>query len=277
MNIIEKIWMDLQSLRTDAQVLSYWENQHSRILKNLETANSDFDTVTKIIHRFAKSLNDREKYSSIYYLYKTAYQSNENRLNQSDQLNEVKYELGRGLHHNRKYDHSKKLFNELAVTSFDTSRIESWWDQTAYASTREQFWFKTDLIPALIQFVFTIIYIFIVVKTKEFLIFTTIFIILFELYQAWCYQYKVSSYLKEYENSSEVLFIKKNIKKKILIELGISLLFYPIYYFKQEWFLPLALIIATYFQAFHYGLNNYYLPKLIVDLNRKKTTRQQGV
>lgn len=152
MNRIDKIWTDLKDLTTDTQVLSYWEHRQSRILESLITANSDFDTVTNIIHRLAKSLNGREKYSSVYYLYKSGYQSVENKLTQSEQLNELKFELGRGLHHNRKYDHSKRLFNELASTDFDTTRIEGWWNQTAFASTRERLWLKTDVLPAIGQF-----------------------------------------------------------------------------------------------------------------------------
>jgi hypothetical protein len=277
MSRVEKLWTDLKDLTTDAQVLSYWENRQSRILENLKTANSDFDMVTNVIHRLAKSLNDRGKYSAVYYLYKAGYQPIENKLNQTDQLNEVKYELGRGLHHNRKYDHSKRLFNELANTDFETSRIEGWWNQTAFASTRERVWLKTDVLPAIGRFVIMVAYILIAIKTEEFLISTTVFIVLFELYETWWYQYRVSSYLKEFEGSEETADIKKNIKKKIMIELGISLLFYPIYFLKQEWLLPLVLIIAVYFQVFHYGLNYYYLPKLTGEFNRKNTTRQQGV
>ena len=45
--------------------------------------------------------------------------------------------------------------------------------------------------------------IFIAVKTEEFLISTTVFIILFELYETWWYQYRVSGYLKEFEGFAE--------------------------------------------------------------------------
>lgn len=277
MSKIDKIWTDLKDLTSDAQVLSYWETRQSRILETLKTSDSNFDTVTKIIQRLAKSLNDREKHSAVYYLYKAGYQPIETKLKESDELNEVKYELGRGLHHNRKYDHSKRLFNELANTDFDTSRIDGWWNQTAFASTRNGIWFKTDVLPTIGRFAIMVAYILIAIKIEEFLISTTVFIILFEVYETWWYQYTVSSYLKEFEGSAEIADIKKNIKKKILIELGISILFYPIYFLKQEWLFPLVLIIAVYFQVFHYGLNYYYLPKLIGDLNRKNTTRQQSV
>ncbi len=277
MSRVEKIWTDLKDLTTDAQVLSYWDNRQSRILETLKTADSNFDTVSNILQRLAKSLNDREKYSAVYYLYKAGYQPIETKLKQSNELNEVKYELGRGLHHNRKYAHSKRLFNELANTDFDTSRIDGWWNQTAFASTRDRIWFKTDVLPAIGRFAIMVAYILIAIKAEEFLISTTVFIILFELYETWWYQYRVSSYLKEFEGSVETVDIKNNIKKKIMIELGISILFYPIYFLKQEWLLPLVLIIAVYFQVFHYGLNYYYLPKLIGDLNRKNTIRQQGI
>jgi hypothetical protein len=78
--------------------------------------------------------------------------------------------------------------------------------------------------------------------------------------------------LKEFDGSIELIEIKKKIKNKILVELGISLLFYPIYLLKQDLLLPLVFIIVVYFQAFHIGLNYYYLPKLIGELNRKKST-----
>jgi len=278
MNRIDKIWTDLKDLTTDAQVISYWDNRQTRILETLKTADSNFETATNIIHRIAKSLNDREKYSSVYYLYKSGFQPIENKLNQSDNLNELKFELGRGLHHNRKYDHSKRLFNELASTDFDMNRIDGWWTQTAFASTRDRIWLKTDVLPALGRYAIMVAYILIAIKTEEYIISTTVFIILFELSETWWYLYRVSSYLKEYQDLPEILEIKKNIKKKIIIELGISLLFYPVYLLKQEWLLPLVYIIAIYFQVFHYGLNLYYLPKLIGELNRKKsTTRLQHI
>jgi hypothetical protein len=272
MNRTIKIWTELNDLTTDVQVMNYWESRQDRILENLKTVDSDFEIVTKIIHRLAKSLNDREKYSSVYYLYKTGFLPIESKLTNSSDINELKYELGRGLHHNRKYDHSKRLFNELASTDFDTSRIEGWWNQTAFASTRDKVWIKTDILPTIGRFAIMAAYFMIVVKTKEFLISTTAFIIIFEIYESWWYQYRVSSYLKEYEGSIELMEIKRKIKKKILVELGISLLFYPIYLLNQDWLLPLVFIIVVYFQAFHIGLNYYYLPKLIGELNRKKST-----
>jgi len=270
MNRIDNIWNDLKSFTSEAQVLHYWDNRQSRILETLKITDSNFETVINVIHHLTKSLNDKEKYSAVYYLYKTGYQPIETKLEQSDELNELKYELGRGLHHNRKYDHSKRLFNELAASGFDTSRIDGWWNQTAFASTRENLWFKVDVLPSLGRIIIIAAYIFIAVKSGDFFISTTVFIVLFELYETWWYQFKISIYLKEFEGSTEVKDIKKNIKNKILIELGFSLLFYLIYFLKQELLLPLVLIIAIYFQVFHYGLNYYYLPKLIGELNRKK-------
>ena len=243
----------------------------------LKSTDSNFETSIEVIHRLAKSFNNRERYSAVWYLYKFGFQPIENKLIQSKTLDELKYELGRGLHHNRKYKHSKRLFNELASNGFDTQRINDWWNQTAFASTREKIWIKTDLLPAIVRLVIIFVYILIVFKTKEFIFSTTLFIILVELYQAWWYQYRVSNYLKEFDKEPEITEIKRNIKKKILIEFGISLLFYPIYFLKQEWLIPLVLVVAAYFQVFHYGLNYIYLPRLIGELNRKNTTRQQAI
>jgi hypothetical protein len=74
MSRLNKIWTDLNDLTTDTQVLSYWDNRQTRILEALNTADSDFDLATKIFHRITKTLNDREKYSSVYYLYKAGFQ-----------------------------------------------------------------------------------------------------------------------------------------------------------------------------------------------------------
>jgi len=277
MSRLSKILNDINDLNTENEVLSYWENRQERLLDAIRIAETDIDLATKIMYLIAKCLNDKEKYSSIYFLYKTGYLPIANKLTLSTDLNELKYELGRGLHHNRKYEYARNLFNELAQTDFDTSRFEDWWNQTAFASIRDTIWIKTDLLPALGRFVFMIVYILIVIKTKEFLISTTIFIILFELYETFWYKYRVTSYLKEYDDDSEIVKIKKNLKNKILIELGLSLLFYPIYFLKQEWLIPLVLILAIYFQVFHYGLNLYYLPKLIGELNRKKARHANNV
>ncbi len=258
-------------MTTDEEVLGYWENRQSRVLDNLKTANSDFETMVKIMLRIAKSLNNHEKYSSMYYLYQAGYQPIAGKLSQSNDLSELKYELGRGLHHNRKYEYSKQLFNELASEGFDTGRIDLWWDQTSFASIRDKIWIKTDVLPAFGRFILMMVYIIIAVKMREFLISTTVFIIVFELYEAWWYQYRVSNYLKDFEDIPELNDIKKSIKKKIVIELAISLLFYPIYFLNVNLLLPLAVVIGVYFQVFHYGMYYFYLPKLIGSLDRKKT------
>lgn len=195
MSRINKIWNDLSDLATDAQVLNYWDNRQTRIFEALKTSDSDFEIAIQIIHRLAKSLNDREKYSAVYYLYTTGFQPIESKLPDSESLNEVRFELGRGLHHNRKYDHSKRLFNKLAATDFDTRKIDGWWNQTVFASMRDKIWFKTDVLPTIGGFIFMIAYILIVFKTKEFIISTTVFIILFEIFESWRYQYRITQYL----------------------------------------------------------------------------------
>ena len=108
----------------------------------------------------------------------------------------------------------------MASTDFDTTRIDGWWNQTAFASSRERVWFKTDVLPAIGRFAIMAAYILIAIKSEEFLISTTVFIILYELYETWWYQYRVSSYLKEFEGSAEALEIKKSIKKKLAIVLS---------------------------------------------------------
>lgn len=275
MKEVDRIWKNLKELKTDAQVLYYWDKQQAKILETLKLSSLNLETEIKIIHRFAKAFNDREKYSSVYYLFKFGYLSLESKFIPSDELNELKFELGRGLHHNRKYDLSKQLFNELGSSNFDTSRIEGWWNQTVFSNTREKVWLQTDLLPSLGRLLLMITYVIFAIKMNEFIISTTVFIILYELYQTWWYLNKVTYYLKEFQELQETEIVKKKIKNKILIELGISLLFYPIYYLNQEILIPLLVIVIVYFQAFHFWLNLFYLPKLIIDLNQKAMFKEE--
>jgi hypothetical protein len=270
MNKVTKIWTDLDDLKTDVQVSNYWEANHPQIIKQLKVADTDFDVIIKILYSISKSLNNREKYSSIYYLHQSIYLILEKKLYPSDLHNELKFELGRGLHHNLKYNQSKRLFNELAKDGFDIKRIDDWWDQSAFASTRDRIWLKTDFLPALGHFLIALVFLFIAIKFEIFLFSTIIYIIISELYESWWYQYKFESYLSEFKSSPYILSITEKLKKKIFIELIISLLFYPIYFFNKDLLIPLLLIIVIYFQVFNFGLNYYYLPKLIGELNRKE-------
>jgi hypothetical protein len=280
MSSLEKTWSDLQERLTDNQVIDYWDDRNSNIIENIKKIepNDKLDIKISIIHRIAKSLNDKEKYSSVWYLFKEGFLAIEpNLVYKSNILNEAKFELARGLHHNRKYDYSKRLFNELASSNFDTTRFEDWWDQTAFASSRERLWIKTSVFPSLVRLIIIATYVYIVTLTKEFVISTTIFIILYELLESWTYLHKTSSYLKEFQDIPEVSAIKKRIKKKLLIELGISFLFYILYFLKQEWMVPLALIIAIFLLIFNYGINYYYLPSLIARLNRDKALKISNI
>ncbi|ANQ49755.1 hypothetical protein MY04_2383 [Flammeovirga sp. MY04] len=270
MSKLKKVKADLQSLKTDAQIVNYWEHNHSRVLERINNSESDWEVATDVIYQFAKSLNDREQYSAVYYLYKVGYLKVEKHLIQSNELNELKYELGKGLHHNRKYKHSNRLFNELGDVGFDISRLEGWWDQSAFGSSREKYWYKAELLPGLITLLITLIYIYLVSKTEEFIISTISFVLLMELFETWRYKYKISIYLKEYEHQNEVKEIERKIKKKLLLELLLSLIFYPIYLINQDWLIPVVIALGAYFQIFNYWLNDHYLPQLIGDINRRK-------
>lgn len=270
MSKADKIWADLNGLTTDAQVLNYWDNRQTIILETLKSTASNSESATNVIHRLAKSLNDREKYSSVYYLYIVGFQPIEDKLAASETLNELKFELGRGLHHNRKYDHSKRLFNELASSGFDTSRIDGWWDQSVFASTRDGIWVKTDLLPGGLRFVLFGAFVLIALYTKKYLITTILYVILNELYMAWWYQYQFSNYLKKYENLPEIISIKKNFKKMVLVDLGITILFFPLILLNNLWLYPFVFVIGAYFLIFHNALDYYYLPKLIAELNKKQ-------
>lgn len=273
----DQIWTELSELATHTQVLNYWEKRQSRILDSLVHSEADSEKAIDVILRLARALNETEKHAAVFYLYKSGYLPIENKLNQSEQLNEAKYELGRGLHHNRKYDHAKKLFNELGKSNFDTRRIEPWWNQSAFASVRDKVWIKTDVLPTLAKLLLTLLYFIIAVTTDEFLLTTAVFILIMELFEAWSYQNKVSYYLKDFENSNKVSLVRSSLKKKLIIEFVASLLFYILYLTNEQWAQYLAITLGVYMQAFHFALNRNYLSKLVGEMNRDNTTRQQRI
>ena len=135
-------------------------------------------------------------------------------------LDETKYQLARGLHHIRKYDHSKRLFNELAKAGFDKSRINDWWDQSVFASKREKIWVKTDILPALGRIGLFVIYVLLIVETGAYLVTAIVFVVLMQLYESWWYYFRVRSYLRDYENKDETAALKRRIRNTILLELA---------------------------------------------------------
>ena len=273
MTRLQKIWNELSEMNSENQVLNFFEPRQNRIIDNLKTAETpeELELAGLIMHRFARAFNQREKYSSVYYLFISAYLNFADRITgKQEDINELKYELARGLHHNRKYKYSKQLFNELAAAGFDTKRIDDWWNQSAFASTRDEIWIKSHILPGVTRFLLLIAYLTVVLWTKAFVISTIVFIGLFLFAEMQWYLFRVNYYLKEFENDPEFELIKRKIKNKIVFQFGFSLLIFPIYYWGHDLIYLATFIIAIYLNAYHYGLELYYLPNLIADLNRKK-------
>ena len=260
-------------MTSENQVLNFWETRQTRIIDSLKSAETpeDLELSGLVMHCLARAFNNREKYSSVYYLFISAYQRIADRFSgKSENIHELKYEFARGLHHNRKYKYSKQLFNELAATGFDTERIEDWWDQSAFASSRDEIWIKSHILPGVTRFLIMIGYLTVVLWTKTFLISTIVFIGLFLFAELQWYLYRVNYYLKEFENNPETELIKRKIKNRIVLQFAISLVIFPVYYLGHDLIYLATFIIAIYLNAYHYGLELYYLPNLIADLNRKK-------
>ncbi|ASB50479.1 hypothetical protein [Alkalitalea saponilacus] len=275
MTRLSKIWSELSEMKFENQVLNFFETRQTRIIDILKTAETseELELAGLIIHRFARAFNEREMYSSVYYLFISAYVNTADRITgKQEDINELKYELARGLHHNRKYKYSKQLFNELADTEFDTKRIDFWWNQSAFASTRDEIWIKTHILPSVTRFLLMIAYLTVVLWTKIFVISTIVFIGLFLFVELQWFLYKVNYYLKEFENNPDFELIKRKIKNKIVIQFGISILIFPIYYWGHDLIYLTTFIIAIYLNVYHYGLELYYLPKLIATQNRKKAS-----
>lgn len=269
MSSLQGIATNLQKYSSEKEISDYWERDSSRILKGLSKVKDEAFLVTQIMHLLARSLNKEEKYSSVYHLFLAGYLPLKDKLIPDESLDELKYELGKGLHHNRKYSEANKLFKELAASGFETTRFDNWWDQSAFAGIRENVWIKTDVLPFFGRMMIMAAYLFFAFYFREFIISTIFLIVLFESYELWWYQFRVKVYLKDFAEDPIVTNGLEKLKRKLVHEFLLSLVFYALYFLNEDLLIPLAFLISIYFQVFHYYLNSMHLPKLIGELNRK--------
>ncbi|TNE79945.1 MAG: hypothetical protein EP332_09320 [Bacteroidetes bacterium] len=169
MSQIDTLANQVRELNQDNQVIGYWENRQARILSTLQACNSDFDLAVYVLYRLAHSLNNKEKYSAVFYLYKSGYLPIASQLSDSKGLEELKYELGKGLHHNRKYAEATRMFSELGATNFDLRRIEDWKDQSLHSSMREKVWVRADLLPGMLKVILALCFGYLLYKTKAYI------------------------------------------------------------------------------------------------------------
>jgi hypothetical protein len=262
MNKITKIKNDLRELKTDSEVLGYWDNRSERILDCLKNLDSDFEDALEIIHRLAKSLNSREKYSAVYYLYTAGYQPIESNFKPSDVLNEVKYELARGLLHNRKQEHSKRLFEELTSTGFDISRIEDWHEQAQDKETNKLKAIYLYGLPALFNAVIIVVFNF-VFKFNNPLIETRIVLVLFFIVvEILVFRIVNLYYLKKTNDYNDIQKVKQVVLYQLLIAL--LLLFAQFAFPKTKrliYYFPLTEAIISHVVSL--GYEYQFLPKAI--------------
>lgn len=269
MSRLEKIRKDLQEKGTSQQVRNYWQKRRSRIINELPQGEAD--TTSNVIQLLAKSMNEGESYGMVYDLFISGYQPNEERLKEgATDLDETKFELARGLHHDHKYKHSKRLFDELIASGKESRVPNEWLEQSAFASARERLWIRTDLIPFMIQCALLIAFMVIVTKSGSFLVSTVLLILIHEPFQAWRLKYKLDQYLKEYEAEPSSEPIKHRIYRWIGAELTISLIAFPAYFLFPIRGPELAWLMLLFLASFHIGLNLFYLPKVIGELSKEK-------
>lgn len=170
MNKLARLADQISEFETDYQVLGFWEQRQVKILEILKSAESEFELATDILFRLAHLLNKLERYATVFYLYSEGYKPIAKQLPASEGLNELKYELGKGLHHKHKYALSHELFEELAQADFDLQRIEPWKDQSYHAYVFNQVWIRLRLLPGIFKLVFFMVIAYLIYETKSFLI-----------------------------------------------------------------------------------------------------------
>ncbi len=269
MTEIDKLYIVFEGFSTDNETISYFEDNSKRIFNKLIQANSNPEKVVKILHQIALALNNREKYAGVYYLFLKGYKPICHYFTPSNLFNELKFELGKGLHHNMKYKFSKQLFNELAISEFDVSRIEPWWNQSVNKTSLENIWLK-NLFP---NFLFGLIYILLIVLVyfldKSILILVPL--ITLALIEPFFIKHYYSILLKEDENNYKIKLLNKEINLKIMIDVFILSIYIAVFFIEINWFYMAFPFYFIYTFVYYYlYLNFKFFPKSIVEINKQR-------
>lgn len=264
---------ELQQLETANQVIGYWERKQDKLLRALKSGAVDPESAGKIIHVLAKSLNEREKYASVYYLHNQAYLPLKDELVNHELLGELKFELGRGLHHNGRFSLAKTYFNELAAAGFDTSRIDNWWDQSAVSSVTNKKWIKVFLLPTFGRFFILFLSSLIAYQTQHLVLSITLYALLHESYEFWWQQYATDAYLKEFEDNPAALKVKQSFIRKQYIEVAAAFIIFIISFFLEgQYYIP-ALITAAGVLNSNSIYRYLYLSREVGKLNREQALK----
>lgn len=272
MTEIDKLYIVFEGFSTDNETISYFEDNSKRIFNKLIQANSNPEKVVKILHQIALALNNREKYAGIYYLFLKGYKPICHYFTPSNLFNELKFELGKGLHHNMKYKFSMQLFNELAISEFDVSRIEPWWNQSVYKTSFENIWLKNLFRNFLFGLIFNLLIVLVYFLDKSILILVPL--ITLALIEPFFTKHYYSILLKENENYYKIKLLNKEINLKIMINVFILLIYIAVFFIEINWFYIAFPFYIIYEIVFHYFYLNFkFFPKSIVELNKQRIER----
>lgn len=180
-------------------------------------------------------------------------------------LNELKFEMGRGLHHNRRYPQAKRLFLALEKTDFDTSRFEEWIEQTLIASelgkghkTQPKFFAILNALVVVGSFSF-------VVTFDDFFLTITFLLFFLGALDIWQHLYQIRAIRKENGEETDM----KNLIK-FLIPIFVIVLIVPtiLLFLKFRWSLnrdAIAVVLCGAYGVFNYFvLINMIMPKRIM-------------
>jgi hypothetical protein len=268
MTELDKLYMVFEGFSTNNETISYFENNSTRIFNKLLQANSNPEKAVKILHQIALAFNNREKYASIYYLFLEGYRPICHYFPPTNSLNELKYELSKGLHHNMKYRFSKQLFNELAISEFDISRIDPWWNQSVYKSSLDSIWLKSLFPEILLAFIYILLIVLVYFLDKSILLLVPL--IIFALIEPFFIKHYFSISLKENETYYKMKLLDKKIKQKIMIDLFIVSLFITVFLIEINWFYIAFSFYCFYTIVYYLYLSFKFFPKSIVEINKQR-------
>jgi hypothetical protein len=250
---LNEILNELKGFENESLIISYWRKNDKSIQKQVIDSD-DKNAAIEVLYRITKALNRKERYSDIYYIHSSTYALANFNLKPYPYRNELKYELAYGLHHNRKYNLSKSLLNELENADFDLTKANDWRAQTEIGADRIQKLNKSTFRSIITPFIGLAAIAFAIIITEEYILVLTIALLISEFF--WFKRFNKTQLV---ENTKENI---QSIKKQFFIIEGLvalgALLLIATEIFTSSFGRFLIVVLLAYFQFAHFGISRFY-------------------
>ncbi|MFY0675623.1 MAG: hypothetical protein JXQ87_19695 [Bacteroidia bacterium] len=268
MNQLIDIWYKVTSLDNDNQVVSFWQKNQSRI-QNLDYKN-DLSKYIDILYKITKSLNKKGRFADVFYLFSSTYDNKDLNIKPSESLNNLKYELCYGLHHNRRYSSSKRLIDELDNANFDMTKIASFREQTELGHKRNLELKNLKIESLLFEWGIFVAFAAALLITKEYFWVSMIFYLLLEFRRLTQTKLKFEKELIEFKDDHDVNDYSSIVVKYGIIVYSVTFCIFSLEFFQPDWTIHIAASILIIFQIGFFVLTRFFIDDRIKKLKSEK-------